>query len=272
MATLHRARVVALGSEEDMRRLCQALLQSSTWAEEQEDAEACLRLPLPELMRQVRQYAHQEGGAACEFCYSMLGTRLYGGAEAPSCRLNIRRENCGLWTATFAYDSGEPFQQEDWMGLHKRCGRMLMLALRASEDFARARGMLIFTGGRVLENWDAMDECWLYLMRRYECGCPPEEAVADLHQLEKALQMEEADLSVGQWLAQCMAHLQRVAADASEPEQLQAHLTQCREAKDYEGLLALQCRVAEYTLWEAEHNSLWLANLAAVQAAWKDQA
>lgn len=272
MGILHRARVVALGNQEDMRRLCQVLLQNSTWAEEQEDEALRARMPLTELTRHIRQYAQQEGGVSCEFCYDMLGSRLYGQAEPQSCRLNIREESCGLWTATFAYDSMEAFQQEDWLSLHHQCGRMQMLALRASEDYGRARGMLIFSGGRILENWEAMDECWMYLMRRYECGVPPEEAVEDLHRIESMLRRDEAELSVTELLQSCITHLRDVADHVADPDMLRDMLSRCRANRDYEGLFVLQCRIAEGALWEAEHISLWLANLSAVLDAWQAQA
>lgn len=269
MATLHRTRVVALGSEEDMIRLCQVMLMNSTWTEDEEDVQSRLRMPLAELQQRVKTYAQQEGGVGCEFCYGMLGSRLYGQADPLSCRLTIRQEACGLWTAAFACDSDEPFQQEDWLQLHMRCGRLPMLALRASEDFARARGMLIFTGGHVVENWEHMDECWLYLMRRYECGLPPEEAVEDLRRLENVLMQEDSELTIAELLEICKAHLQDVADHTADPDMLRAMMAQCRENKDYEGLFVLQCRIAEAALWETDHNSLWLANLTAVAEAWE---
>lgn len=272
MAILHRARVVALGDQDDMRRLCQVLLQNSTWHEDQEDEALRARMPLTELIRQIRLYAQQEGGAPCEFCYDMLGSRLYGQAEPQSCRLSIRQEDCGLWTATFAYDSMEAFQQEDWLALHQQCGRLLMLALRASEDYGRARGMLIFSGGHILENWEAMDECWMYLMRRYECGSPPEEAVDDLRHIEEMLHREETELSVTELLQGCITHLKDVADHVSDPDMLRDMLEHCRAQRDYEGLFVLQCRIAEGALWEADRISLWLANLSAVLDAWQRQA
>lgn len=269
MATLHRARVVALGGENDMIRLCQVLLSNSNWLEDAEDTEEHPSMTLAELIQHVRTRAQLEGGPSCEFYYPMLAQRIYGQADAASCRMSIRKESCGLWTASFAYDSDEAFQPEDWVRLHNACGRVPMLALRASEDYARAKGMLIFNGGRVLENWERMDEGWLYLMRRYECGCPPEEAVEDLRRIEKMLEMEECDLTVDELLAGCMEHLEDVADHVADPDMLQDMMAQCLQQKDYEGLFVLQCHIAEAALWEVEHNGRWLAKLAAVRQAWQ---
>jgi hypothetical protein len=133
MPTLHRARVVALGGEQDMIRLCQVLLRNSDWLEDAEDTDERPPMNLAELIQHVHTRAKLEGGETCEFYYPMLTQRIYGQADPASCRMTIRQEHCGLWTATFAYDSDEPFQHEDWLRLHNACNRLPMLALRASE-------------------------------------------------------------------------------------------------------------------------------------------
>lgn len=270
MATLHRARVVAFGAEKDMIRLCQVMLNNSDWLEDAEDTDDRPPLTLQELITLLRNRSQVEGGAACEFYYGMLTTRIYGQADPASCRMSIHQEACGLWTAAFSYDSDEPFQQEDWLRLHLSCGRVPMLVLRASEDFARAKGMLIITGGRILESWDHMDECWLYLMRRYGCGDPPEEAVNELCHLEKAFEREDCDLTISELLEGCMENLQETAQRVADQEGVQAEMLRCQEQKDYQGLFSLQCDVAAAALWETERNAFWLANLSALSQAWQE--
>ena len=146
MATMHRARVVAIGEEKDMLQLCRVMLHNCG----EEEPEEGPPLKLEELLAQIQRRAQEEGGPGCGFYYGMVSPLHYGQAEADTCRMRLRQEPCGLWTATFAYDSDEAFQQEDWLRLHNACDRLPMLALRASWDFARAKGMLIYSGGHIL--------------------------------------------------------------------------------------------------------------------------
>ncbi len=265
MPTLYRARVTAVGSEEDMVRLYRALLRSCDWLQEPED-----RPPytLKELREQVRERSFQECGEGCEFYYGMIAPLVFGQARDDTCRLTLRQKDCGLWTATFAYDGDEPFQPEDWLKLHRACDRTPMLALRACEDYARDKGMVVYSGGMIRESWERMDECWLYLMAQYECGYPPEEAVRHLTRLEEALAMEDSDTTVAQVLRGCADHLRDVADHGADPALLTEMLERCRTERDYQGLFMLQCHVAETDLWETEHNARWLACLEAAETAW----
>ena len=266
MATMHRARVVAIGEEKDMLRLCRVMLRNCG---EEEPGEDLPPLKLEELLGQIRRRAREEGGPGSEFYYGMVSPLHYGQAEADTCRLRLRQENCGLWTATFAFDSGEPFQQEDWLRLHNSCDRLPMLALRASGDFARAKGMLVYCGGHILENWERMEEAWMYLIDQYECGYPPEEAVKRLVRLQATLEREDSDLTVDMLLEGCMDNLRDIADHAADPQLLQDMMEQCRQKRDYQGLFMLQCHVAESALWETEHNARWLATLETVRQAWQ---
>ena len=268
MATLHRARVVAIGKEEDMLRLCRVMLRNC--GEEEDPSEELPPMKLEELLAQIQHRADEEGSPEeCGFYYGMLGSRLYGHADAGTCRFRLRQEKCGLWTATFAYDSAEPFQQEDWLRLHNACDRLPMLALRASWDFAQAKGMLIYSGGHILENWERMEEAWMYLIAQYECGYPPEEAVRRLVKLQATLEREDSDLTVDALLEGCVDNLQDIADHVADPQLLKDMMERCRQARDYEGLFMLQCHAAEAALWETEHNARWLATLDTVRQAWQ---
>lgn len=267
MTNQYQTRVCAFGSEQDMLRLCRAMLDNCDWLEEPEEDRP--EPDLPALMEQMAYHAREEGGEACEFFYGMLARHTYGDAHDDTCRLTIRQEACGLWTASFIYGSETPCQVEDWLRLHRQCDRVPMLILRASWDFTRDKGMLILTGGHALEDWNRMGEIWLWLIETYETGNPPDEAVVRLKKLEETMEREEFDLSVSELLQACIDNLNDLTDQTEEPETLQAQMAQCREKQDWQSLFTLQCRVAESVLWETEHKALWLANLEAVRDAWE---
>jgi len=267
MMNLYQTRVCAFGSEEDMMRLCRAMLSNCDWLEEPEEDRPEPDLPM--LLAEVSAHAKEEGGAECEFFYGMLARHTYGDGIEDTCRFSVRREECGLWTASFAYASETPCQAEDWLRLHRQCDRVPMLILRAGWDFSRDKGMLILTGGHAYEDWNRMGEIWLWLIEAYEVGNPPEEAVARLKKLEKTMEREEFDLSVPELLQACIDNLSDLAEHTGNPELLKTMMAQCREKQDWQGLFMLQCRVAETVLWETEHNARWLANLEAVRDAWE---
>ncbi len=266
MASLHRARVVAFGTEEDMTRLHRVMLENCDWLEAPED-----RPPysLEELSGQVHVHSSEEGGENCGFFYGMVAPVTYGEAEPSTCRLTVRETPCGLWTACFAYDGLTAFQPEDWLRLHQRCNRLPMLALHASWDFAREKGMTVFTGGRAEDCWDRMNETWLWLIQTYEWSYPPEEAVTRLMRLSETMAREECDMTVDELLDSCRRNLLAIAADTADAAEIRERMASCRRERDYGGLFSLQCRVAETELWATEHNARWLACLDAVEAAWR---
>ena len=183
MKELHRARVVAIGSEEDMAAVCRTLLANCDWLEIPDD-----RPPysLEELRQQVKKHAEELGGEESGFYYGMVARYTYGDADNRTCRFDIARQPSGLWTACFHYDGETPFQSEDWLYLHEHAGRVPMLAIHACADFAADKGMTVFTGGQTLDEWSQMAEIWFWLMEQYEIGNPPEEAVQHLKKLEGA--------------------------------------------------------------------------------------
>lgn len=264
MAGLFRSRVTAIGTEEDMLRLNRMLLRNHGCEEDNPDDAP--PLTLEGMVEKIRQLAQWEGAGEDGFLYEMVTPRPYGEADPAESRYILRREACGLWTASFVYEGAEPFQPEDWLSLHTRCGRIPMLALHASWDFAQAKGLTIFTGGQTLENWDRMAECWLWLIAQYECGYPPEEAVRRLEKLNVTLEREDFDLSMEELLESCMDNLRRVE-DVSDVTA--ETLAATARAKDFMALFEMQARVAETALWETEHNAKWLANLEVILDAWR---
>lgn len=266
MASLHRARVCAVGSQEDMIRLCSMLLDNCGVLPDEED-----RAPftLEEVYGLVQEYTREHETELDGFAYNMISPIRYGNAESGTCRLNIREESCGLWTACFAYDSTCEFQPHEWLDLHKRCGGLLMVAQRASWDFGLDKGELIFTGGSLMDNWNGMNECWLWLIPQYECGFPPEEAVSRLAKLSKTLEREESDMTVAELLKSCMDNLTAIAMEVEDGVAVRESLDACLARRDFAGLLETQHMVAESVLWEVEHNAKWLACLETVLTAWE---
>lgn len=262
MPQLYRARVVAIGNESDMLRLNRALLSNMNALPRQEEGPAPT---LEQLYALVQQTARREGDPYSGFLYPMVNPAPYGSAEAPTCRYTLRKEGCGLYTACFAFESEKAFQGEDWLQLHQQCGCIPMLALRASWDFALDKGMVVFSGGRIREDWNRMAECWLWLIHQYEQGYPPEEAVERLKKLEATLRREDCDLSIDQLLQNCADNLRHLgnAADITRES-----LAAAQEQKDVSRLFGMIVRLGETALWETEHNARWLACLEAVYRAW----
>ncbi len=265
---LHRARVAAIGSEEDMLAICRTMLANCDWLEMPED-----RPPysLPELLEQVHQHAEELGGAESEFYYGMVARYTYGDAINQTCRLQIALQPSGLWTACFHYDSETPFQSEDWLYLHEHSRRVPMLAIHACEDFGADKGMTVFTGGQVMDEWSHMAEIWLWLMEQYEIGNPPEEAVQHLRKLAEIMKKNDFDMTVPELLQACIDHLHDIDAHTKQPEQLRLLMDECAAKHDYQGLFVVQCQVAETVLWDAVHNHLWLANLESILAEWQKE-
>ena len=249
MGVVYHARIAAVGSEGDMRRLCQAMLRNAGWQEE-------MPAGLDALTEAVRRVAAEEGGPACGFLYEMVTRRAYGDAEEDTCRFAVRREDCGLWVALFAFESGTPFQPEDWLRLHVQSGKVPMLALRASDDFDRDKGLLAFSGGYLQEDWSRMEECWLWLVTRYG-EQEPDEAIRRLNRLARLLADEEEDLTVGRLLRRCGEMLQRLRGRTADAEGLRAALAAAMQNSDYQTVFAIQCAVAQSALWEADRADEW---------------
>ena len=266
MSASNRARVCTLGTQEDMVRLCRTLLDNCQWFDEPEDDKP--DLTLEELQSLIAKHARLDGGSESTFCYPMVGPRPYGDAIASTCRLNIRRHPTGLYLALFAYDSETPFQPEDWVNLHRQVKMLPMMALYANDDFGLEKGMKIFAGGRVGDDWDRMGEAFMYLIAGYEEGFPPEESVTRLRKLRKTLEREDFDLTIGGMLRGCMENLESLQEDVSDAEALAADMQTFRQEKDYESLFHLYMRLIESELWDIQHVDRHLACLEAAYDAW----
>lgn len=266
MATFNRARVCTLGTQEDMIRLCRTLLDNCQWFDEPEDDKP--DLTLDQLTALIAKHARLEGSSESTFCYPMVGAHPYGDAITSTCRLTIRRHPAGLYLALFAYDSETAFQHEDWLNLHRQVKLLPMMAMYANDDFGLEKGMKIFAGGRVGDDWDRMGEVFLYLIAGYEEGYPPEESVARLRKLRRTLEREDFDLTIGGILRGCMENLSALDEELSDTAALTADMQQMRAEKDYEGLYNLYLRLIESELWDMQHVDRHLACLEAAYDAW----
>ena len=268
MSTLNRARVCTLGTQEDMIRLCRLMLDHCQWFDEEEADKP--DLTLEQLLTLIGKFSRQEGSEDCGFYYPMITAHPYGDAVASTCRLEIRRHSTGLYLALFSYDSETPFQHEDWLALHREIKMLPMMALYANDDFGLEKGMKLFVGGRVGDDWDRMGEAFLYLIANYEEGYPPEEAVSRLRKLRKTLEREDFDLTIGGILRGCMENLESLDEDVSDAEALAADMQTFRQEKDYESLFHLYMRLIEAELWDIQHVDRHLACLEATYDAWVD--
>lgn len=266
MATINRARVCTLGTQEDMIRLCRLLLDHCQWFDEPENDKP--DLTLDQLVTLIAKHARLEGGDESTFCYPMIAARPYGDAIAATCRLSIRRHPTGLYLALFAYDSDTPFQHEDWVSLHRELKMLPMMALYANDDFGLEKGAKLFAGGHVHDDWTYMGEAFMYLIAGYEEGYPPEEAILRLRKLRKTLEREDFDASIGGLLRSCMENLSALVEDVGDAEALAAEMQQLRQEKDYESLFNLYMRLIEAELWDIQHVDRHLACLEATRQAW----
>ena len=247
---MYHARIVAFGTEADMRRLCRALLRNVGY-------DGALPDSADALAEAVHRHAAEEAGPDCGFLYEMVTRRAYGGAEEDTCRFTVRPEPCGLWTALFSYESGTPFQAEDWLRLHNQCDRLPMLILRASDDFDRDKGLLALTGGYVQEEWSYMAECWLWLTTRYG-ESDPNGTVRRLQRLQRLLEDEEEDLTVPDLIRRCANMLQTLRSRTVDADALRQRIDEATKRRDYQTLFALQCLVAQSALWETDRLDRWL--------------
>lgn len=268
MATLNRARVCTLGTQEDMVRLCRLMLDHCQWFDEEENDTP--DLSLEQLITLIGKHARLEGGEGSSFYYPMVSAHPYGDAIASTCRMVIRKHPCGLYLALFSYDSETAFQHEDWLSLHRELKMLPMMALYANDDFGLEKGAKIFVGGRVGDDWERMGETFLYLIAGYEEGYPPEEAVARLRKLRKTLEREDFDLTIGGILCGCMENLEMLAEDVGDADAVTEDMHALRQEKDFEGLFHLYLRLIEAELWDLQHVDRHLACLEAAYDAWVD--
>ena len=268
MSNLYRTRVCAVGSEADICRLLKRMLVNFGVYVEPEDRSPYSR---EELEEWVRREAYENGGQGDTFLYEMISPLCYGDAEPGTLRFSVSEHSSGRWTACFAYDSLHSFQPHEWLDLHMHTGGMLMSALRASGDFLLDKGEVIFSGGSVMDNWNQMTECWLFLIDQYECGLPPEDAVRRLKKLEKIMQDEEYVAGIEEVLLSCEHLIRSLLLTEEDGPALKAAIEACAAEKNYGRLYELEYAVVESVLWEVQHNKKYLACLETVLDAWRKQ-
>lgn len=269
MAELHRARACMVGGEDDMYAVLRAMLRACG---EWNDDEEAPPMKMEDMLRAIRRVSKLENGDEDGFVYEMVCPAPYGSAEGSTTRFEVTQHPCGLWTALFCWDSYQPFQPEDWLSLHRRSGRVPVVALYASHAFALEKGAALLSNEQMLDSWDTMNELWLWLIARYECGYPPEEAVARLKKLQVTMEQEGCEVTVEELLESCEDNLRELGRAVEDQAQLAAALEEAARAGNWREYLACEIHVAESALWETEHNQKWLAQLEAVRAAWRQHA
>ena len=79
MGKLHRARVVAVGSQQDMLRMVRAMLDNGDWLHEEE--EYAPPETLQRRLEQVARHARWEGGEFCGFLAEMIAMQSFAKRE-----------------------------------------------------------------------------------------------------------------------------------------------------------------------------------------------
>ena len=263
MAKIHRIRVVAVGSEQDMLRMCRVMLSNNNNLDEDELGPV---ETLESRLREVREHAAWEAGPGAEFLAGMLTPEPYGELIPEKSRFQVQKQPCGLYTALFTCESTDVFQAEDWQRFHKDIGKTPLFAVHANEDFARDKGECILTNGEVYEDWEHMAECWLWVQKFYYNGHTPEEICGHLKQMLPVFR-EEWDEDIATLLQSCIDNLESVRAkgEAVTAEAIEA----ARAAKDYETLFELQRALADTLLWDTERICRWNACLQTTLDEWK---
>jgi len=204
-------------------------------------------------------------GNSSTFEYDMIAPMTFGTA-LPGGSFTLREADDDLWIAEFRYESISPLQSEDWLRLHRDAGRIPMFAIYAAEDFGLEKGGARFIGGRAEEVWELMAESWFWLFREYCAGLTPEDLLPSLRSVEQALLREDWDQSVEEVIDACIEHLEYAAGGCGITGEM---LRSCRESKDYPGLWALQCQLADSVLWQADRSAKYLACLRHDADVWQ---
>ena len=97
MGKLHRARVVAVGSQQDMLRMVRTMLDNGDWLHEEE--EYAPPETLQRRLEQVARHARWEGGEFCGFLAELISPNPYGELIPERSRFHVAEHPCGLWMA-----------------------------------------------------------------------------------------------------------------------------------------------------------------------------
>ena len=84
MARLHRARVTAVGSEQDMYRMAYVMLENGDWLPEEDEGPTPT---LEELLQTVTKRSHWEEGDDCGFLPGMIAPNPFGTLIPHTCRM-----------------------------------------------------------------------------------------------------------------------------------------------------------------------------------------
>ncbi|MBR6028316.1 MAG: hypothetical protein IKP40_04440 [Clostridia bacterium] len=297
MADLCRARVCAVGPDTAMCKLLRVMLLNFGVEPENAPGEQDLS-GWQALMQDVCLANDVEEGS---FLYEMIAEDAYGDADPASCRLIMKRQGCGLWTALFSYEGETPFQGHDWLMLHRRSGFVLMSAIYAQDFPGAPRGGMIFTGGKLMDEWSRMDAAWLWLMTDFgadEGLCEKDEMLTKLlgereeneddevldgglrfglldallgfsgDEDEEDEEAEDGDEEDGEepdpglaLLSDTAAFLRDTASRTADQQALKEEMQAALASRDFPALLDAQLALADAELWETDRAEEWVSRL-----------
>ena len=254
MSNLYRVRVAAVGGEEAMSSLLRVMLRNIEALDEPDDRPP---FSLKELHAALLQHAAWELGEGETFDYATVAPHPFGEAE-PEARFELLTLPGGLLAASFAYESADRFQPEDWLSLHRASGRVPMFAIYAGDTFDMDKGGMVFSAGQAMEDWNRMAEVWFWLRKGFEIGRTPEEIPDKLAKIADTLEREMWDQSVGELLTSCAALLDYAEAGRNVTP---AMIREAAEARDFGRVFALTAQAADSVLFDAQHAALYRACL-----------
>lgn len=254
MSNIYRIRVAAVGSEEAMSSLLRVMLRNIEALDEPDDRPP---FSLRELQDTLLQHVAWELGEGETFDYATIAPHPFGQAE-PGARYELLTLPGGLMAASFAYESTDRFQPEDWLNLHRASGRVPLFAIYAGDTFEMDKGGMIFSAGQAMEDWDRMAEIWFWLRKGFEIGRTPEEIPDKLEKISETLKREMWDQSVGELLTSCSELLDHAEVGR---EVTPAMIREAAEARDFGRVFALTAQAADSVLFDAQHAALYRACL-----------
>ena len=269
MSDFIRVRVALVGSDDDLHALLYTMLDNLGEIENDPDEAPMTNA---EMEQEIHLLAQRESGNDSGFIYEMVAPHPFGSAISGTAAMSVKELPVGCKAVVFTYDSAADYQPEDWLSLHKRCGRPPMLVMWANSVYGVSSGTSLLTNGHALDNWDTMDETYLFLIKDYFCSYPPEDCLRKLKELQEDMQREDAEITVEGLLQNAVDNLQELQrVSETGTEKMQLLLTQARESRDFQLLQHLNISLCEAEVWDVERSHKYIACLQSSLEAWQNE-
>jgi len=268
MAARYHIRVCAAGTKRQIDLVLLEMMRNAALYEDHDDCETPRMPSTREMTEAIHDLARHEGGDPEGFLYEMLVRSPFGSADQETSRMLVKETQYGAWTICFDYHSANPFQAEDWQKLQRAADGVIICAQYAGHELAREKGRLLLAGGRVLDNWDCMEECWLWLSYRYLCGGTEADLPETIRRIRKELRDDDNDLTVEELLIGCETNLRAMTEALAYPQRISDALYIAEEEHRWNDATDQLITIAEGELWEVEREPLWLACLEEARNAW----